>query len=243
MTGRAIVTGCSRGLGACLTRELLSRGWTVLGIARSRPPFSSENLTILEADLSEGPPPLRHIETFCSTPSDRALLINNAGTIHPTGLLQTVDPESLERLVTLNVTVPMALTASFLAALGSQRTGAAAVINISSGAARHPYKGWAPYCTSKAALDMFTRAVALEQGPSGARIVSFSPGVMDTAMQVEIRAMDSTRFPKVDRFRALEADGELAKPEAVARFLLDALDAGNLIQGAVVDYRDLASSS
>jgi NAD(P)-dependent dehydrogenase (short-subunit alcohol dehydrogenase family) len=52
----------------------------------------------------------------------------------------------------------------------------ASVVNISSGAALRARPGGGPYASSKAALEMATRAAALELGPHGIRVNAVSPG-------------------------------------------------------------------
>ena len=60
----------------------------------------------------------------------------------------------------------------------------------------------AGYCAVKAGLDHFSRSVALDQAhmPHPARIVSLAPGVIDTDMQVQLRAGDPALFPDLARF-------------------------------------------
>jgi hypothetical protein len=48
-----------------------------------------------------------------------------------------------------------------------------------------------------------------------------APGVVDTDMQVEIRATSADRFPEVERFHAFERDGVFNSPGWVAERLLE----------------------
>ncbi|MBU1240733.1 SDR family NAD(P)-dependent oxidoreductase [Myxococcota bacterium] len=241
MTGRAIVTGCSKGLGEALCLELLACGYQVLGISRSTPPITHPSFTFEKADLLDLRTPEAAINRFLTAPSmaDEAFLFNNAGTINPTGPLHLQDPRTIADLITLNLTTPLALMGAFIRAVNAEPTTVGTVVNISSGAGKHPYAGWAPYCGSKAGLDMASRSVALEQGETGVKIISFSPGVMETSMQEQIRAMKKSQFPHVERFHSLFTEGSLIPPGRVARFLVGALLDNRLPQGATVDYRDL----
>ncbi|HUP76055.1 MAG TPA: SDR family NAD(P)-dependent oxidoreductase [Acidimicrobiales bacterium] len=54
------------------------------------------------------------------------------------------------------------------------------IVNVSSLASHKPTAGSAPYCCSKAALDMLTRVLALELGPHGIRINAVNPGTIAT---------------------------------------------------------------
>jgi benzil reductase ((S)-benzoin forming) len=98
------------------------------------------------------------------------------------------------------------------------------ILNISSGAGRNPTTGWGVYCSTKAALDMYSRVIHAEQGENGVRVVSLAPGVVDTAMQATIRASNPRDFPEVSRFKEMHESGKLATPEGVAARILNYLD-------------------
>ena len=91
-------------------------------------------------------------------------------------------------------------------------------INISSGAARKPYPGWAVYCASKAALDRYSEVLQVEA--PFAQIASIAPGVLDTAMQADIRQSTAEDFPNIQRFIDLHAEQVLSSPLAVAKQIL-----------------------
>jgi 3-oxoacyl-[acyl-carrier protein] reductase/meso-butanediol dehydrogenase/(S,S)-butanediol dehydrogenase/diacetyl reductase len=54
------------------------------------------------------------------------------------------------------------------------------LVNVSSLASHKPTIGSAPYCCSKAALDMLTQVLALELGPHGIRVNAVNPGTIAT---------------------------------------------------------------
>ncbi|MET0858488.1 MAG: SDR family NAD(P)-dependent oxidoreductase, partial [Telluria sp.] len=130
------------------------------------------------------------------------------------------DVGEVARAITLNVAAPMML-ASAVAAACAPGT-ACRILHVSSGAGRSAYPGWSVYCATKAALDQHARAVALDQNRD-LRICSLAPGVIDTAMQAEIRATSLARFPLRQRFDQLKRDGELAEPARCAAALVDYL--------------------
>lgn len=235
---KAILTGHSRGLGAALARALLERGITVLAIARSPNAGLTatfpQRLQEVPLDLAD-PQALRdwldsgRLTGFVAG-ADTALLINNAGMLQPVGLLGTLDPAALTRAIHVNLGAPLLLANAFVAATIDCTDRR--IVHVSSGAARSPYAGWGSYCATKAALDHHARATALEQIP-GLRIASLAPGVVDTAMQAEIRASSVKQFPQKGRFEGLQASGQLASPEAAVRHLVDYLLGENF--GEVVD--------
>jgi benzil reductase ((S)-benzoin forming) len=95
------------------------------------------------------------------------------------------------------------------------------LINISSGAAKSAYAGWSAYGASKAAVDMLSECVAMEERDAGIRVHAVAPGVIDTEMQTHIRAAAPEDFPKVDKFIELKKRGDFNSPAYVARELLE----------------------
>lgn len=241
---KAIVTGHSKGLGAAIAADLLGRGVAVLGISRTLQQAESgtaaARLTEVSLDMADsaalafwlGGDTLRD----WMADAESVLLINNAGTVQPVGPLASQDPLAVARAVAINVAAPLMLSA----AVAQARPGNAAcrIVHISSGAGRNAYPGWSVYCATKAALDLHASAAALdEQGDL--RIASVAPGVIDTAMQGEIRATPLERFPFRQRFDALKQSGELAPPSRVARQLVDYLMSKDFAREAIVDLRQL----
>jgi benzil reductase ((S)-benzoin forming) len=152
--------------------------------------------------------------------------------------------------VLLNAAAPQILGEAFLAALSARRLQVRApaarepeahLMILSSGAASRVYEGWSAYCAGKAAVEHWVRTVAAEQVTrgSGCRVIAVAPGVVQTAMQDQIRATPERDFPSVERFRGLHDAGELRSPETVARELWGLLER-DLENGAVIDLRDLA---
>ena len=69
---------------------------------------------------------------------------------------------------------------------------------ISSGAAFTVFEGWSAYCAGKAAMDQWVRTAGAEQARRGSRcrLLAVAPGIVETAMQEEIRAASSDDFPE-----------------------------------------------
>jgi len=243
---KAIVTGHSRGLGAALANELLARGGQVLGISRAGNPGLAANypgaFQELALDLSDQAGLASflasgRLERFLAG-ADLAVLINNAGVLQPMGAPGRQGGAAIALAVTANVAAPLMLSDAFVAAtsnLSDRR-----IAHVSSGAARSAYAGWSVYCATKAALDMHARAVKADALP-GLRISSIAPGVIDTAMQAEIRAAESSVFPLHERFEALKHKGELATPEDTARRFVGYLLSAAFGQDPAPDLRTLVT--
>ncbi len=240
---KAILTGQSRGLGAAIAAELLSRDIAVLGLARNRNTELDQRFPALEQvelDLADSDA-LTHwlaggkLRDFLAG-SDSVVLVNNAGIVQPVGPIETQDIATITHAVGLNVAAPMMLASAL--ATASPHAKDRRIVHISSGAGRNAYAGWSVYCATKAAMDHHARSVALDQSP-GVRICSLAPGVIDTDMQAEIRGTRLERFPQRARFEALKRNGELASPEDCARRLVNYLLSEKFGRLAVADLREV----
>ena len=101
------------------------------------------------------------------------ILINNAG-IFPFGPTHETTEEAFDSVYALNVKAPYFLVAA-LAPLMAQR-GKGAIVNVSTMVADYGVAGMSLYGSSKAAINLLTKAWAAEYGPSGVRVNAVSPG-------------------------------------------------------------------
>jgi NAD(P)-dependent dehydrogenase (short-subunit alcohol dehydrogenase family) len=245
-----ILTGASRGLGRAMARQLLAADRLLLTIER-RPDVSlidearaaGTKLEQWALDVAHDVGVAARLEAWLRQQPAQdiasATLINNAGAIGNVGPIDLAPPDEIATVLRVGLEAPMNLTAAFLRATANW-TGQRRVLNISSGAGRSPIAGWAPYCAAKAGLDHFSRVTALDEAlrPNGARIVSLAPGVIDTAMQGQLRAADAAGFPDKQRFLDLHARSQLATPEGAATKVLAYLARADYGSNPVADVRD-----
>jgi benzil reductase ((S)-benzoin forming) len=240
---RAVITGHSRGLGEALAEQLLQRGFDVLAISRNRNPDLARRypgLTQVTMDLSHSPTLALwldegELERFVAG-AFRVVLVNNAGQLAPMGAPGRQGADAISWAIAINVTAPLMLTDGFVAVTAA--CGERRVAHVSSGAGRSAYPGWSLYGAGKAALDHHARAVRLDAVP-GLAIASIAPGVIDTAMQGEIRGASVEDFPNRARFEAMKANQELASPAEAARQFVDYVLSERFGEEACVDLRKL----
>ena len=243
-----ILTGASRGMGLAMAQQLLASGHALLCISRQPNPKLEAQACTAGATLEQWPLDLAHsreaaamLQQWLGKPGTRyasATLINNAGLIPAIAPLSALSPEDIAWALRVDLETPMTLTAAFLAATegwGVPRK----VLNISSGLGRRPMASQAVYCAAKAGMDHYTRCLALEEAlkPHGARVCSLAPGVIETDMQVQLRAADAAAFPDRTRFEQLKSGGQLDSPEAAARKVLAFLQRPDFGQEPVADVR------
>jgi NAD(P)-dependent dehydrogenase (short-subunit alcohol dehydrogenase family) len=179
MTGTALVTGASRGLGLALATTLARRGWHVVADARDAGRLTEAladfpDITTIPGDVTD----LTHRERLTEATKDGLdLLVNNASTLGPSPQPRLADypPDELERVYAVNTFAPLALIQLLLPQLRKSR---GRIVNVSSDAAVEPYVGWGGYGSAKAALDQLTAILAAEE--PDVRVYACDPGDMNT---------------------------------------------------------------
>ena len=139
----------------------------------------AEDAALFPADLSHPHAAGELLDAVAARLGPVDVLVNNAAHCETPDGVTDLTFEGLERTYRVNTFTPALLTAG-LARLGRE----AAVVNISTDAAR-AFPGQVGYGTSKAALEAFTRAAALDLGPHGIRVNAVAPGPVQTGWMPE----------------------------------------------------------
>jgi NAD(P)-dependent dehydrogenase (short-subunit alcohol dehydrogenase family) len=124
------------------------------------------------------------------------VLVNNAGVIEPIGPLATSDPGAWAHALAITLGGVYNGMRAVLPLMRAQ--GGGIILNVGSGAAHNPMEGWSHYCAAKAAALMLTRCAHLENKGRGVRVVSLSPGTVQTDMQKKIRASGINPVSQMD---------------------------------------------
>ena len=206
-TGKvALVTGASRGLGEGAAKALAAAGAAVMLVARDGAAAARVAQEITAAggqaaaeacDVSDYAAVERLVAATRARFGGLDILVNNAGVIEPIAEIAVSDPAAWARNIQINLIGAYHVVRAVLP--GMLAGGGGTIIDVSSGAAYRPLEGWSAYCSGKAGLAMFTGAIALETAGKGIRVFGFSPGTIDTEMQVKIRASGMNVISKIPR--------------------------------------------
>ena len=238
-----IVTGTTRGIGSALAQQIIAGDDLLLSLS-SAANHETTRWHNMQCDLSDPENAAAGIERLVQSPlinsAQAVVLINNAGVLDPMGPIASAADAQIVQHVLINQAAPAILISVFIRlteSLVAQRR----IINISSGAARHPYAGWALYCASKAALEMMTLCVAAEQArcANPAIVCALSPGKVETDMQRRIRSSNPGIFPAQPDFVDAKRHGKIKTPGGVAGMILALDRAGLLHNGKIYDLRDV----
>ncbi len=237
----ALVTGASRGLGEGVARAMADQGAAVMLVARDGAAAAAVAREIvasggraeaLACDVADYGAVASAVAATRERLGGLDLLVNNAGIIEPIADLATSDPAAWANNIQINLVGAYNVVRAVLD--GMLKAGGGTIVNVSSGAAHRPLEGWSAYCAGKAGLAMVTRAIALETAGRGIRIFGFSPGTIDTDMQVKIRASGMNQVSRIPR-------GDLSPVAHAVRGLLYLCDiASDDLIGQDVSMRDEA---
>jgi len=237
-----LITGGSRGLGQALVLEAAQAGHKVLAFTRTALKEEKniksihcrlEELERMEAAMEIAFRGLK-LESYSSVH-----LINNAGVVDPVGFVEEMKLEEVKNNIEVNLLAPIMMTTSFL-----KRTrdfqGFRTIVNVSSGVATHPKANWSAYSAAKAGLRAFSLALADElEKASKTKVLSFSPGIMDTEMQAGLRRQSEKNFPDVQKFIDYKEQGHLLSAEVVAKKLIEILSSPQDLTRVDVSIREL----
>jgi benzil reductase ((S)-benzoin forming) len=241
-----LLTGGSRGLGLAMAQQLLQPGHRLVTIARHPAALTAPagaELLQWQHDLADPGTLTQKLEDWLATQDGAALqsvsFIHNAAALSKLAPLGHMASSDLSHELRVGLEAPLVLSAAFLRATRDW-TVPRKLLFISSGLGRRAMAGSAAYCAVKAGMDHLARALALEEAarPNGAKVESLAPGVIDTDMQVQLRAADPQLFPDLPRFVALKNEGLLDSPATAAAKVLRALARPDFGQEPVTDVRE-----
>jgi NAD(P)-dependent dehydrogenase (short-subunit alcohol dehydrogenase family) len=98
--------------------------------------------------------------------------------------------------------------------------GGGTIVNLASGAGMRPLPNLSAYCSSKAALVMLTRSLALEYADRGLRVNAVAPGPIETPMIERTLSRAPDREAQMAKFLARVGMRRLGRPEEIARAVL-----------------------
>ena len=225
----AIVTGAASGIGRAAAKALSAAGSNVFatdidmdGLQQTAEAIKREGgkVAIASQDVADearwDTVIQEATEAFGKTPQ---VLVNNAG-IAVAGSLVDVTLENWRKQMAVNVDSVFLGTRALMRALGEGGPGGS-IVNISSVAGLGGAAGASPYCTSKGAVRLFTKAAAVEcaQMGYGIRVNSVHPGIIDTPIWTKsiTDMMDAGADEETVASLTAETGANAMDPDAIAK--------------------------
>ena len=190
----AIITGACSGIGAAVAKQLAEKGLghmtitglTADGLEKTKQSVlnakSNAQVYTVHGDLRTTGFCEQLVQETVSRFGRIDVLVSNAGW-SSAGSVYDQSVEVYQEIFDINVTPAVKLTKLCLTYL---RQTKGTIVITSSHLAIKPSANFAYYCMSKAALDMFTRCVASEEGHNGVRINNVNPGLTDSGFPQKV---------------------------------------------------------
>ena len=188
-----IITGASKGIGREIASRLSRIGYIVIAnynksekeAMQLKKELEDEGryIDIFKADVSKQNKCKELVEYTIKKYKKIDILINNAG-IDKIQLLQEVTRNDWEEIIDTNLYSAFCMCQEVAKNMINNKEGC--IINISSIWGQIGATMEIVYSISKAGMDGLTKSLAKELGPSGIRVNSIAPGIIDTQMNSQI---------------------------------------------------------
>ncbi|XP_076444652.1 3-oxoacyl-[acyl-carrier-protein] reductase FabG-like [Babylonia areolata] len=183
----ALITGASSGIGRCAAVTFAKLGAKLSLVGRNSHELEATGKEceavqadtkplLVKADLTNDADRERVVKDTIDRFQQLDILVNNAG-IYTEGSIETTSLKQFDDVFNINVRAVYHLTMLCVPHLINTQ---GSIVNVSSINGIRAFPGDLAYCMSKAALDQFTRCVALDLGPKQVRVNSVNPGVIVT---------------------------------------------------------------
>lgn len=244
-----VITGATAGIGRATAILLASKGHRVFATGRNAQALAeldaaSANITAVNMDVTD----LASVDAAAtSILADLAgeapdVLVNNAG-FALVGPIEAIPDADWERQYQTNVLGVVRVTRAFLPSMRQRRRGR--IINISSVAGRVTLPFFAPYNSTKHALESISDSLRHELRPHGLSVIVIEPGAVKTrfgaAERTQLDAFIETAPAYAEQLRVLRGfhhslHGKGADPVAVAGAIVAACEADSPWPRQVVPF-------
>lgn len=232
----AIVTGASRGIGKAVAFRLALDGVNV--VINYYPTLKGEaeevvkdikarggEATAIAADVTDYGQVEAMVEQTKARYGAVDILVNNAGVLR-SGLIHKLDLEDWDTVIATCLTGTFYCIRAVVPIMREQKYGR--IINTSSGAGLHGFKGDSAYSAAKAGIIGLTKTLAKELTDKGIYTNVVVPGLIDTEMTINL--------PEKNRqaMKEMIPAGELGEPEVVANAVSFLALQNQYISGAIL---------
>lgn len=240
----AVITGASRGIGRASALRLAREGARILVNYRQERAKADEIVQEIErsggvalafqADVGDRDAVAKMVEKALGEFGRVDILVNNAGVAVRGGSLLDFKEEAFDQMAQVNVKGLLHCTKAVAPHMMEKRYGK--IVNIASvaGLGTSALPGNLLYSSTKAAVIVLTKRLALELGGYGINVNAIAPGLIRTDMGLGHRSR-AEQEERIQRFEKVSILGRIGEPEDVANVVLFlASDESSFITGQVI---------
>ena len=245
----AIVTGASSDIGAAIVKRFVEEGAHVVLVGRRIDALKKTSLSIkngdkqtvtIPCDITDESQVIQTIDQIFDHYGRIDILVNNAGTINDPVHFHEMADSAWTDLINTNMIGTFKMTKAVLNKMLEKKGGS--IINIGSISSERaiPKVHLTVYCATKAAINMFTKGIAVEYARKNIRCNCINPGIINAGMIKPYLEYPEAKKVLEDK-QPLNRIGE---PEDVANAAVYlASDEANWISGIIVNVDGGKSAS
>lgn len=219
----AVITGAGRGLGRASALAMAGEGASVVILSRTTSELREtaraigKRAVFLTSDVSRPADVARVVRKALSAFGRVDILMNNAAVVGPVKPVHEVETAEWDRSFAINLRGVYLFSKAVIPHM--RRQGGGKIINVTSGLGEMVMPPFGAYSIAKGAVIHMTRIMAEELRAFHIQVNGLDPGVMDTRMQDEVRALGPEVLGEemYEEFRGMKDSGHLRPPEEVAR--------------------------
>lgn len=186
----AIVTGASSDIGKGISKKFIQEGATVIllarnleGLEKARKELGNEKSTVsISCDLINESQVIQVVEQIIERYGKIDILVNNAGAINDPVHFHDMADSEIKKLIDVNLFGVFNITKAVLRKMSNSKSGS--IVNIGSISSERaiPRVHLAVYSSTKAAISMFTKSIAVEYARKNIRCNCVNPGIINSGM-------------------------------------------------------------
>jgi NAD(P)-dependent dehydrogenase (short-subunit alcohol dehydrogenase family) len=217
----ALITGAGSGIGKAIALAFAAEGAKVALMGRRLDRLQEVvgeinsrggKAVAVAGDVAKAGDAERAVQGTVALLGGLNILVNNAG-ILSVATVETVPEEEWERVMTVNVKGPFLMSRAALPEM--RKAGGGAIVNIGSIVGLIAIKNRAAYCTSKGAVTMLTKAMALDHAHENIRVNCICPALVETELVQRLFASADGAAVKRERIAGFPL-GRMGQPQDVA---------------------------
>ena len=235
----ALITGSASGFGREMARRFVAEGARVAIVdmngdgAQGVADELGDQAMAITCDVTDGTGVADAVSRAIDAFGKLDIVINNAGYSHPNGPLLDVDEATFRRVYDVNVTSIFHMTHAVVPHWRSGQGGV--MLNVGSTAGIRPRPGLTWYNSSKGAVNLLTKSLAVELAPDAIRVCGLAPVMGATAMLETFMGMPDTPENR-ERFIQTIPLGRLCESKDMANAALFlASDEAEFLTGVILE--------